>query len=437
MPESNELSERELEILGLLSTGASNKEIAQKLFISANTVKVHLRNIYAKINVASRTEAAMYAVSNGLVPGMVQAGDDGLLARAAQSASEEQATGLLRLPGTYWGLIVFLALIVIGSVSAAMFFSRRPLEQASANLPTPTNVPRWKSLSAMPTARYGFGMAVYENQIYAIAGDLEQGVSDVVERYDPNTNLWTKLHAKPTAVGDVSAAILGGKIYIPGGRTSSGKMTNALEIYDPRQDAWEQGAQLPVAMAAYALSAFEGKLYLFGGWDGKQALNSVYEYDPEFNSWSPKTPMVAARAYAGAAQASGKIFVVGGYDGNHALASSEVYAPGMDDGQNDPWDQGDPMPEGRYGMGIASVADILYIVGGKNDSGQPLSPIGYSPQVKTWNQIENPATQIWADLGLVPMGTQIFAFGGQIDGQPTGESYAYQAIYTVVIPFIR
>ena len=214
MPESNELSERELEILGLLSTGASNKEIAQKLFISANTVKVHLRNIYAKINVASRTEAAMYAVSNGLVPGMTLTENDGLLARAAQSASEEQATGFLRLPGGYWGWMVFLALIVIGSVSAAMFFSRRPLEQASANLPTPTNVPRWKSLSAMPTARYGFGMAVYENQIYAIAGDLEQGVSDVVERYDPNTNLWTKLRAKPTAVGDVSAAILGGKIYV-------------------------------------------------------------------------------------------------------------------------------------------------------------------------------------------------------------------------------
>ncbi len=65
--ENNGLSDRELEVLHLVATGASNKEIALALSISQNTVKVHLRNIFSKTGATSRTEAAMYAVRLGLV----------------------------------------------------------------------------------------------------------------------------------------------------------------------------------------------------------------------------------------------------------------------------------------------------------------------------------------------------------------------------------
>jgi len=55
------LSERELEVLRLLATGLSNKEIAQTLFITAGTVKQHLKSIYGKLQVHNRTEAASCA----------------------------------------------------------------------------------------------------------------------------------------------------------------------------------------------------------------------------------------------------------------------------------------------------------------------------------------------------------------------------------------
>jgi DNA-binding NarL/FixJ family response regulator len=61
------LTERELVVLRLVASGASNNEIAEKLFISVNTVKTHLRNILHKLQLDNRTQAATYAVQHGLV----------------------------------------------------------------------------------------------------------------------------------------------------------------------------------------------------------------------------------------------------------------------------------------------------------------------------------------------------------------------------------
>jgi len=62
--ETSVLSGRESEILGLVAKGAMNTEIAQTLYISRHTVKSHLYNIYKKINVTNRLEAALWANKN-------------------------------------------------------------------------------------------------------------------------------------------------------------------------------------------------------------------------------------------------------------------------------------------------------------------------------------------------------------------------------------
>ena len=60
------LTERELEVLRLIARGMSNKQIANELVVSEKTVKTHVSNILAKLHLADRTQAALYAVREGL-----------------------------------------------------------------------------------------------------------------------------------------------------------------------------------------------------------------------------------------------------------------------------------------------------------------------------------------------------------------------------------
>ena len=63
----NELTRREIEVLKLIAEGLFNKEIASKLDISERTVKNHVSNIFKKIDVSDRTQAAVFAIKNNLV----------------------------------------------------------------------------------------------------------------------------------------------------------------------------------------------------------------------------------------------------------------------------------------------------------------------------------------------------------------------------------
>jgi two-component system, NarL family, response regulator LiaR len=65
-PTESPLTERELAVLKLLATGRSNAQIAERLTISEGTVGSHVRNILGKLHLANRTQAALYALREGL-----------------------------------------------------------------------------------------------------------------------------------------------------------------------------------------------------------------------------------------------------------------------------------------------------------------------------------------------------------------------------------
>lgn len=434
-----DLSEREIEILEMVATGASNKEIAQKLHISANTVKVHLRNVFTKIDVSSRTEATMWAVRQGLVQPFPEGENGGESAVTEPGAAETQP----RLRRWLWALpvVVILGLILVLVWQFSQPGAAGPQGTTGPDLPAPAVVTnRWQVLNAMPTGRSGLAAVNLEGRIYTIGGDSAAGVSDALEIYNPGSDSWTAGAPKPTAVKSIQAAVLGGRIYVPGGELASGQTTDQLEIYDPREDMWLSGARLPQALSAYALVAYEGRLYLFGGWDGERYRREVYAFTPGADGlggeWVEKTPLVEAKGYTAAAVSGGRIYVMGGENNSGVLlAENDIYAPSADlGGQSEPWQTGMPLPEGRYRHAIANAGDVLFVIGGTGATGQALPSLQFSAAANLWQRTTPPVEQSWTDLAVISISTQLFTFGGRVGDQVDDQTRSYQALFSIAVP---
>jgi len=87
-------------------------------------------------------------------------------------------------------------------------------------------------------------------------------------------------------------------------------------------------------------------------------------------------------------------------------------------------------------MGVASIADIIHVVGGEGETGSPLPPLQYVHQQDQWQEFEGPLSENWSHLGLVPFQTQLYGVGGYLGETFTAQNLSYQAIYTILMPVI-
>lgn len=438
MPEETELSEREREILRLVATGASNKEIASQLVISPNTVKVHLRNIFAKVGVASRTEATLYALRTGLLaspapprtiepqpePPAIPAPLADVLVPARESAG-------VRPRARRAGELVLVAVLLVLTSLVTWAALRQP-DQTSLTAPTapvvtaaPPN--RWSALAPPPVPLTVACGAVYENSLFVLAGELNGQPAPSAWRYEFLTERWSQAVSKPTPVSRAAAALLGEKIYVAGGRAADGRPVDLLEAYDPRADRWEQRAALPAALEGHALVALDGRLYLFGGWDGARPRAEVYSYDPALDRWEARTPLPSPRAHVAAAAMEGKILLAGGQSDQALLDQVLLYFPNRDQPGGQPWEETAPLPAPRARLAAASLAGMVYLLGGEGDSSQPLE---WLPQSGKWASFDPPLS----DPGMQPL---VLAFNTHLYVLNGAQYQAYQAIFNLSFPVIR
>ncbi len=456
MPELGEpLSDRELEVLRCMSRGAGNKEIAAELFISENTVKVHLRNIFTKLGAASRTEATAVALQQGVIvmPGVELPGNgnstavttplphppsDAPVAPIDNTASTEStvSTAPISSPTRRRLIIVAISLTAVALLMLVVLI-RQFNPTASATPPPYESVDlgeNWATLRPLPSPRSGLAAQAVGLRVYAIGGETAEGVTDSVLAYDAQSGGWTEVARKPTAVTEASAASLFGEIFVPGGRLADGQPTNVLEVYSPTNNAWRVAQSLPQPIAG-GLALSDGSfLYLFGGWDGEEYLDTAYVYDPVQDRWQPLPPMSHARAHLAGGTLIGNLYAVGGFDGENILAVCEQFNP-----QTQAWQSCPDMLQPRARAGAASILNKLYVVGGEQLAADTAAfselfdPVGQQWTILNTPVLANAAT--WADLGAAHVETTLYMLGGEQDGRIVADSYQYSPlIYQTFIP---
>ena len=432
MPEPGEpLSERELDVLRRLAVGESNKAIADGLSISPLTVKTHLRNIYTKLDVSTRTEALNVALQQRLIA--VVAADEPADESTAEPmlvaptpAPAEDGTAALTAPapttslpsavtGHRWRAVslalLALLLLTAGAFAFVQWQGGGLLPAGAAATPfveQPLGESRWLSSRPLPVARAGRAVVALGLDVYAIGGETEDGVSDRVDVYDTRALTWRRAAGKPTAVAAATAAELFGEIYVPGGRLAGGQPTAVVEVYSPSQDAWRRAAPLPQPIAGGLALADSGFLYLIGGQSEAGVLASVYLYDPAADSWRPVAELPGPRAEAAGGALTGQLYVVGGSDGAAGQPSCFSYDP-----PRDTWSDCPDMLLLRVDAGATVLLNKLYVIGGTAADEAAYGEV-YDPNTRAWTVLNAPPDMFdWRAPGVTHVETRIYAVGGR------------------------
>jgi DNA-binding CsgD family transcriptional regulator/N-acetylneuraminic acid mutarotase len=435
MPELGEpLSDRELDVLRGLADGAANKDIADDLSISPYTVKTHLRNIYTKLGVSTRTEALTVAMQQGLlvVPGVPGSAEQTLAPPppAAPEAITRPA------PSHRWRNISLLLVVVLLLAAGLLFVQWRTGGLTPSSDPLfeeqPIGDSRWLTSRPMPEPRTGQAVAAVGLDVYVIGGRTEGGIIDDVRVFDSRERTWRRAAAKPTAVTRATADELFGEIYVVGGLRADGQPTDIVEAYSPSQNAWRRVASLPQPLAGGLVVAEGGYLYVFGGWNGETALNTAYLYDPGADSWRPLARLPEPRTDAAGDSLTGQIYLVGGSDGSAGQSTCFAYNP-----TTGTWSDCPSMLEARAAAGATVLLNKLYVIGGM-DPVAPGAALGelFDPNTGTWTVLNLPPGSVpWLEPGVAHVENRIYAMGGQQANELSDANLVYSPfVFQTFIP---
>jgi N-acetylneuraminic acid mutarotase len=150
---------------------------------------------------------------------------------------------------------------------------------------------KWEKLPDMPTQRNHLAMVALNGKVIVAGGRFGPGAmserTDVVEIYDPGTRSWSRGAPLPAAVGGITGAVHAGCMFVFGGegeRTHVLGLTPTTYAYDPRANSWTRLPDLPIGVHGLKGSAvIGGRIFLPGGavtLGGNTGTNAMQVYRP-------------------------------------------------------------------------------------------------------------------------------------------------------------
>jgi DNA-binding CsgD family transcriptional regulator len=450
----NPLSEREMEVSRLLVTGASNAEIARALVISPHTVKVHLRNVFEKLHVNSRTEASMVLLQRGwlTMPGVEVALAAGDAATALDAVPEPQPLADLATQPALWQQIVLLIALLLGLVAlTAPSWISRPKSpvgllsdsgQTVVGPPAVEGLPRWENRTPLAEPRSRLSSVALGGLLYVMGGENADGQTlAALDIYDLGASRWLSGAPLPEPLANPAVTAVDGRIVLAGGSINDPNVAQTvtvsddLYVYDPVADAWQPGGSLPRPLAGAVLVTVDDALYLIGGWDGSAMHDEIWRLPisalgaATADDWRVLTRLQTPAAFLGATAMDGELVVAGGYDGRRELASAAAFD--LAEGR---WRELPAMTTPRSGHALIFDGVAVQAVGG-GWTRTVTANERYDALTNQWKEQPSPIRGEWRHFGAALHEGSIYLIGGW-SGDYLDTILQYQSTFRALLPAI-